>query len=289
MHAEGLLRTRFSKWRLLLLVPLIVLSLLFFTTLVDSLFRWHSADMQMHWWIFPVIVVVALLFLLCKGASLYVAARGTGIRVTYQATTLVMAQSVFIEMTMFPAKIAGDVYKYFRLPGEDKKQKITALLCFRVTSFVPFVFVVVCVVDHLVLIAFIGFCLFVIVLLALRTLELSITAAVLAAMGHLAAFFFWICQNYLLLYFIGVEQINILHLAGVLVVAQGLSAISNIPFGLGVREVVVGYSLGSFLGTEQMVIFLLLQRLTGETLTALIGWASLLPKIIAGKMNAEIV
>jgi len=287
MKINSLMNGDRFQWRLLLIVPLVVLSLLFFTTLADGLSQWHSADvqLQMRWWVFPVIILVALLFLLCKGTSLYVATHGAGIRMTYKNAILVIAQSVFVEMTMFPAKIAGDAYKFFNLPGEDKKQKIKGLLCFRVASFVPIIFVIIYVVDHVFVMLSIVICLLVLTVLALRQMGQSVSAFMLSVMGHLAAFFCWIWQSYLLLYFLGAEPPDFLYLAGVLVVAQGLSAISNIPFGLGVREVVIGYSFSAFLGMEQMVTFLLLQRLTGETLTALIGWFSLLPKLLKRKFR----
>ncbi len=267
------------------LVPFLLLSAVFLLLLDQACNIWRQgeASLNAESWNIAAIFAAAMGFVLCKAAALCFAARAAGVNLGFSNAAKLLCQSVFVELTLFPSKVAGDAFKYFRLPAGQQAEKVKTLMVFRVTSFAPCMMVLFLfpksvfswLFSALLLAAAIWFW------LGKNGGRMALTPVMLSVCGHVLALLLWACQGYLLLGLVGSAAPGFAHFVGIFLLAQMTAAASSLPFGLGVKEVMFGVSLGSFLGADQLLLFLVLQRLSGELLTAFVGWLMLLPEVFS--------
>lgn len=281
-----------EKKRLFWLLPFLILSVIFLLTLGKSYNLWQQGEIavSVRYWDLTAIFLASIGFILCKAGALYCSAQAVGVNIEFSAATKLLTQSVLIEITMFPSKVAGDTYKYFRLPTKEKKRKLMTVMVFRCTSFLPFLLFLFLYPESIFSWLFCGTLLVAVTWTLLKKTpgHISWSLVVISASGHFLALLIWAFQGYLLLRILGDSTPNFLYFIGIFLIAQVAAAVSNLPFGLGVKEVFFGYTLSTFLGVEQLLLFLILQRLSGELMTALIGWLTLLPEIFQRRINAQI-
>lgn len=272
------------KNRFIWIVPFLVLSVIFVLIVSESLSVWQqeAVVLKIELWNIVAIIATSIGFILCKSASLFYSARATGANIRLKDAAKLLTQSVLVEITMFPSKLAGDTFKYFRLPGRNQTQKVMTVMIFRCTSFAPFLLLLFLYPDSIYSWVFCGCLLTAFIWLLAKKLQghISWTALFLSTCGHFFALLFWSCQGYLLLRLLSPSPPSFLAFVGIFLIVQIAASVSNLPFGIGVKEVLFGFTLSSFLGADQMIIFLILLRLSGELLTASIGWLTLLPEII---------
>lgn len=277
--------------RMLWLVPFLILSVLFVLTLRNSYSLWGKGDVVLYveWWNVVAIFLTSIGFILCKACALFFSARAAGVDIGFKKAAKLLTQSVLVEITMFPSKVAGDTFKYFRLPTCEQSQKVMTILLFRCTSFSPFLLLLFLYPESVFSWLFCGLLLVVSIWMILKKTKNTILwGAVFSSIcGHFFALLLWAFQSYLLLRMLSPTAPSFFYFIGVFLMAQIAASVSNLPFGIGVKEVFFGFTLSSFLGADQLIIFLILQRLSGELLTALIGWVTMLPEIFQGKLNTK--
>ena len=280
-----------KKNRLLWLVPFLILSVIFLLILSQSYSLWGQGNivLQVEWWNVIAIFLTSIGFILCKAGALFFSARAAGGDIGFRSAAKLLTQSVLVEITMFPSKVAGDTFKYFRLPTREKAQKVMTVVLFRCTSFSPFLLLLVLYPDSVYSWFLCGLLLVVSIWIILKKTKSKIlwTAVFYSVCGHFLALLFWAFQGYLLLRMLSPSDPGFFYFIGIFLIAQIVAAASNLPFGVGVKEVLFGFTLSSFLGADQLIIFLILQRLSGELLTALIGWLTMFPEIFKRRLNAR--
>lgn len=276
-----------EKNRLLWFLAFLTLSVFFLLTLDTSYNVWQLGEIPVRagCWDLTAIFIASIGFILCKAGALYFSTQAVGVNIKFSAATKLLTQSVLIEITMFPSKIAGDTYKYFRLPTKRKKRKVMAVMVFRCTSFLPFLLFIVLYPKSILSWLFCATLLITVtwILCKKTTGHISWTLVFLSASGHFLALLIWAFQGYILLTVLSDSAPGFIYFVGIFLIAQVAAAASNLPFGLGIKEIFFGYTLSSFLGVEQLILFLILQRLSGELLTAFLGWLTLLPEIFKRK------
>lgn len=223
---------------------------------------------------FVLILLCSIFYIMSKSFALFLSAQTADIKLNYKESFAIFTRSALIEITLFPAKIAGDTYKYFALPTSKKSQKITCLLLFRVTSFIPFLIFA----SILIKSTFIVVILILLVLAGYWFLKVKLDARIaliplfLTAGGHFFALLSWVLQGYLLFTLISGDNLELTAFAMIFLTGQVIAAISNLPFGLGVKEFYFTAHLHAWLDPTQLILFFLLLRLSGELLTGLTGW-----------------
>ncbi len=280
-----------EKNRFFWVLPFLILSVIFLLILSESYNVWQQGEimLQVEPWNVMAIFLASGGFILCKAGSLFFSARAAGVTIGFKDTAKLLTQSVLVEITMFPSKVAGDTFKYFRLPSCAQAQKVMTVLLFRCTSFSPFLLFLFIYPDSAYSWLFCGILLIISTWMIIKKTKGHIlwAAVFFSVCGHFVALLLWAFQGYLLLQLLSPSAPPFLYFIGIFLMVQIAAAASNLPFGIGVKEVLFSFTLSSFLGADQLIMFLILQRLSGELLTAFIGWLTLLPEIFHRRLNLK--
>ena len=242
------------------------------------------------WPISLMVIGLAICFIMIKSFMLFIIGKLFNLNKNYFHFVKVFCMSCFFEVTTFSGKLGADGFKYFFWKEIPKKIKISLLLFLRTADIFGF------------------FCLFLFLLLPW---ELALTGIVITflftfinlkkskisfspesfkktitnhwklwvAISFLSAIAFSIMISQLIIIF------NVLGLeitkknASIFLISHGLGVLSQLPFGLGVKDFSIFYQLKEILSQSEIIFGLIWARLLGEMITMTGGAIFLLKKM----------
>jgi len=231
------------------------------------------------------VLCLALVFAAVKICCWRVVFRCHGISLTFSKLIELFYISAFIDLLVFPARVASDSYKALVLKDFPLRDRLKAIVLFRVASTLPFILVVLgflfvrnSIVTLLILVLLI-------VLLFVVRARLGFLKEALAKKGAflyvlLATLLLIVSEYYrasflLMLFKLAPEPLFLLEFG----LAHAVGVVSGLPIGLGAEDLSLAFFLRDDLSLVEIAIFLAVFRLSGEFFSAFIGWG------ISGKQS----
>jgi len=222
--------------------------------------------------------VLSTVFTLVKALAWKIAFKAEEIDLSYYECVKIFSLSSLVDFLFFPSTISADLFKLAYLKNYGIAQKLRAIVLFRVATSSAYALVLIAYFAQvsvlLTLFGLLAFCLVVfrryqpgamaayfrrvawvfgaLVLLTLLVICITFSRAYLLAGLFDAALPLRFLFEYVVSHFVGV--------------------LSAVPMGLGAKDLSLGYFLSEHLSTEQIGLFLILLRLSGEVYGALLGW-----------------
>jgi len=250
---------------------------------------------------------LSALYILAKSISLFLCVRWAGGTESLFACFKIFCQSVFMEITLFPSKPAGDAYKYGVLRSLAGRDRLLAIGLFRAgpVLVLTLIGIVVLAGSRPLLAVVLLACLPVLALgcrrragrilrqplsriaesggrRALRNLPLLVFLSLLSTLV-------WSVQAFWIAGLVSGKTIPFWSFLAAFLLANALGALSSLPFGLGVKDASLGLYLRAFLSAQELVIALLLMRLFGELSTGLAGWVLFVGDLVRKRARPQTV
>jgi hypothetical protein len=230
-------------------------------------------------------------YIYAKAFSLFLCVRWVGGKESLFTCFKIFCQSVFMEITLFPSKLAGDAYKYAVLRDLAGQDRLLAIGLFRTGP------VLVLAMMGIVLLAYYHPSYAAVFLACLPLLFLccrrrlggllrwpcsriaetgwrgALRNLVLLVFLNLLATMVWSVQSFWIAGMVSNVAIPFWSFLAAFLLANTLGALSNLPFGIGVKDASLSLYLHTFLSARELVAALLLMRISGELCTGLVGWA----------------
>ncbi len=231
---------------------------------------------------FPlVLLAVALSFghMALKSLSLFMCARTLGFHKPFIYFFKAYCISTFIEISTLSGKVGSDAFKYVYWKDASRSQRLKIILLFRLSNVPAVCYSLVLVLFHgsyfwlwFVLIAVVA------VILAKRIKEdfeadkIRAVSSSFFMVSHLQAAALAIClfQFYLLLLVYETEHAWAA-LSGY-VISFIVGSVSLLPLGLGAKDLTLLVQLKPYMAMGSILGILILQRVTGDFVTAGVGW-----------------
>lgn len=276
--------TNFFYRKEVFLVFFLILSALFVYAISRMELNQVKNFIQLNYFKIILLFILAIIFSMIRSLSFKLALNSKKIDFTFLKSFKFFLMSMLIEVTVFPSKVASDIFKFYYLKKYSWKPKLQAILLFRIGIMF-------------------GFLIPVLILLFLKN---TLWGVLVLLIIILVVFFYTIFSKYnkfkkyleiiknntftllkISLLNMGSLIIDVLRISIlaslfgigfsidfmlVYFVAIVLGVISNLPIGIGVKEISLGTYLSTLIGVDQVIIFLVLFRLTGELFSGFLGW-----------------
>lgn len=269
-----------------------------FLSILSSSFSKLSGFLYQNILLLLFLLFLQLIYVFSRALCLNLSLENQGIKYSFKESLVLFFTSIFVEIISFPSKIGSDLFKY-KMVKADKKKVFKSILIFRVGMAIPFVIVFFCYIIFLkwqlfIVLIFLVFLMYVIKpfrkiflgwlnskkLKRLKTafkkknIKTFFFISILTAFSLVVEFF----KMMLILSVFGFK-FNISFFF-VFLLSMALGGISNIPFGLGVKDASLGAYLTKFISFNEFLLFAVIIRFVGEIFTALIGWLLLSKEMI---------
>ncbi len=187
--------------------------------------------------------------------------------------------SSFIELTTFTGKIGSDGFKYIYWKDIPQKEKIGIIITQRSADIMGFILLILAFFKPLLLIPLIIITIIVYRYtnyknhenIIIKNLHLHWKVWTLMLIISISSYLIMATQLSLIFYTLGV-QINRTLISGFLF-SHGAGAISQLPLGIGAKDLSILYILKESLSTQTILIGLIWARLCGEFLSIFLGAA----------------
>ncbi len=228
------------------------------------------------------VITIASIILLIKSYQLYTIASITQLKRPYFHFIKIYCMSSFIELTTFTGKIGSDGFKYLYWKEHSKKNRLTIILFQRSTDILGFIILLL-----FILIPWwisIPITLLIVILL-IKCLSCPKKTQPSESIKHLIkqhrAKWLAMIAISIISYLLILTQLGLIFsslgatitkplLLGFLF-SHGLGALSQLPLGLGVKDLFITYTLNDILNQETIILGLIWARLFGEFFIIMLG------------------
>ncbi|MBL7661449.1 hypothetical protein JNK13_01735 [bacterium] len=225
--------------------------------------------------------LISLIFSVLRAIQWNQAALNYGHREALSASIGTQFRATFVDLTVFPARISSDIYRYQTLSGISAPAKLRTVATYRLSTMIPLILVIFYALCSEVtteiwslFLALLGLSVGLVIYRIFRRYNFFnssdlILLAKLAALGVLALLVD-LFRSYLLISTFTVMPFA--EYATKHLIAQGIGALSGLPLGIGAKDLSLIYFFKSILTSPQVGAFIAVQRLTGELLGAFLGF-----------------
>jgi len=204
--------------------------------------------------------------------------------------------SCFFEVTTFTGKIGADGFKFFFWKKVPKKRKISLLLFLRTADMFGFTWLLIFLMLPWKL-AFVGMCLITIFIFTnlkqnkinyfpdsfKKTIRHHWGKWVLISFISTTVFLIMVAQLSVVFNSLGLDVTK--KTTSIFLTSHGLGVLSQLPFGLGVKDFSIFYQLKGYLTQSTILLGLIWTRLLGEMVIVVLGGIFSIKYLREGKNN----
>jgi len=259
-----------------------ILIIILITIIVKNISLINLQLIYKNWQISLLLVFLAISFILIKSLMLKNVGNLFHIKKNYFHFIKVFCISCFFELTTFTGKFAADGFKYYLWKELPKKNRFKLLLFLRTADVCGFIwiFIFLLLPLKLAILTIILFLIFIYFNLKKDKINYFPDSFRKTLKDHWLK---WLTISILsaIAYSIMITQLslvfNILNLAinksiiTIFLLSHGLGVLSQLPFGLGVKDFSIFYQLKNFLSQSEIILGLIWVRICGELISVLLG------------------
>ncbi len=231
-----------------------------------------------HWMLVVGACFFQLIYVLLKSTGWYISYRLASVKVTWFRSLKLFFVTALIDTTCFPSTILSDSFKFFWFQGEKKTSIVRSLATARVgalLSYVPFIVLGFAHAHNWISAGLISVATFLVLsLLGLRRWKLTGVRDFMATFSNFLVGVGCLLVSAARFLILG-RIFGIHHSIQALfffITAQISGLVSTVPMGLGVKEVTLGILFAKEIQAGEFITLMLLFRLTGEVISAIVGW-----------------
>ncbi len=277
-------------------IMFLFLILVFIIIITKNISKIEFSLIFIHWQISLAIIGLAFCFIALKSFMLYMVGNLFHINKNYFHFVKVFCMSCFFEVTTFTGKIGADGFKFFFWKKVPKKRKISLLLFLRTADMFGFTWLLIFLMLPWKL-AFVGMCLITIFIFTnlkqnkinyfpdsfKKTIRHHWGKWVLISFISTTVFLIMVAQLSVVFNSLGLDVTK--KTTSIFLTSHGLGVLSQLPFGLGVKDFSIFYQLKGYLTQSTILLGLIWTRLLGEMVIVVLGGIFSIKYLREGKNN----
>ena len=271
-------------------IALIALIIIFGIILKKNISNMDLSVIVENWRISLLIVALTITFILTKSWMLLNAGRLFLVRINFLSAIKIFCLSGFFELTTFSGKFGADALKYFFWRHLSRKNRFSLLLFLRTADMLGFLtLIVLLILPWQVSIVCVALTL-IIALHELKKRKKSYPESFIKTLKERWPNLVVLSTISMIAYLVMVTQISLIFNAlGLEIVrntilkfltSHGLGVLSQLPHGLGMKDVSIYYLLKSQMSQAQILSGLIWMRLLGEFISVFLGTIFLVNQLI---------